>query len=100
VDPSGQASLLLTVADVEHKIPVGNQKWQRSSQFWGDKDAASSVFTNAAWTADNVCTAKVCFVETPFVQTLRFEFDDQRVQLHSEANVSFGPTKKPTITGK
>jgi hypothetical protein len=44
-------------------------------------------------------TSRICFVETPFVTTVRLSFDGDQVRLVSEANVGFGPTKLPEIVG-
>ena len=53
-----------------------------------------------AWTADDTFTARVCFVETPFVVTVRLKLTADEVRLESESNVGFGPTKEAALVGK
>lgn len=53
-----------------------------------------------AWSSDNTCVFKVCAVETPFQATYQLRFEGDQVSVESEANVGFGPTKRPAVTGK
>jgi len=58
------------------------------------------VAASGAWTTNDTFTAKLCFYETPFIVTIRLKFSDRELQCNSEANVGFGPTKEPQLTGK
>jgi len=53
-----------------------------------------------AWAADDTLTVKVCGYETPFNVTYKLRFDGAQLTLDQEANVAFGPTKRPTLIGK
>ncbi|APW61863.1 serine hydrolase domain-containing protein [Paludisphaera borealis] len=64
----------------------------------GPAEHAAAV--SAAWSADDVYTAKIAFVETPFLVTLQLKFDGDQVHLTTESNVGFGPTKRPELVGK
>jgi hypothetical protein len=63
---------------------------------WPEQPVAAS----GAWTADDTFTAKLCFYETPQIVTLRLKFAGPQLQYDCEANVSFGPTKDPPLTGR
>jgi hypothetical protein len=45
-------------------------------------------------------TLRICFVETPFVSTVRLTMMDDEVRMVSEANVGFGAVKQPELIGK
>lgn len=53
-----------------------------------------------AWSPDNTCMIKLCAYETPFHTTLTLKFPGDQVTLDSEANVAFGPTKRPKLVGR
>lgn len=53
-----------------------------------------------AWTADDTFTAKLCFYETPYILTIRLKFSGSQLEYNAEANVSFGPTREPQLTGR
>jgi hypothetical protein len=43
---------------------------------------------------------KLCAYETPYHTTLTLKFAGDKITLDSEANVAFGPTKRPQLTGQ
>ena len=53
-----------------------------------------------AWPADDTCVIKLCAYETPFQTTFTLKFEGDQVTLNSEANVAFGPTKRPQLVGR
>ncbi len=55
---------------------------------------------SGAWTGDDTFTARLCFYETPFILTIRLKFSGRELQCNAEANVGFGPTKEPQLTGR
>jgi hypothetical protein len=84
-------------------IPCGYQEWKKSraplmvgklAQFSDEPTAASF-----AWPKEDTCVIKFCAYETPFQTTLSLKFDGDQMTLNSEANVAFGPTKRPQLTG-
>jgi hypothetical protein len=58
------------------------------------------VAASGAWTANDTFTAKLCLYETPYIVTIRLKFSGEELQCNSEANVGFGPTKEPPLTGR
>lgn len=97
------ATLVWQVKGVEYEIPCGRSLWLRS---WLPQQAPlganprEPVATSAGWTADDTYTVKLAFYETPHMLTLRLKFDDDRLHLDAEANVAFGPTKRPPLVGR
>ena len=54
----------------------------------------------AAGSDGEAAVVRICFVETPFVATLRLVPDGDELKLGGGMNVGFGPTKLPEIVGK
>jgi CubicO group peptidase (beta-lactamase class C family) len=95
----GAATLVARIGGAERRIACGLGRWQKGRAGWGrlpEQPAAAS----GVWTADDTFTAKVCFVETPFVVTIRLKFSGTDVRCDSEANVGFGATREPQLVGK
>ena len=85
-------------------IPCGYQEWKkgraplmggRLAQF-PDEPMAGTF----AWPSDDTCIIKFCAYETPYHLTLKLNFDGDQLTLDSEANVAFGPTKRPQLIGR
>jgi CubicO group peptidase (beta-lactamase class C family) len=96
---TGNVGLATRVNGVERAIAMGRGEWLKGKAAWGrlpEQPAAAA----GAWTADDTFTAKICFVETPFVVTLRLKFSGDEVRVESEMNVGFGPTKDAALVGK
>jgi hypothetical protein len=43
---------------------------------------------------------KLCFYETPFIQTVSCKFAADQVTVSRKMNVGFGPTERPTLVGR
>jgi CubicO group peptidase (beta-lactamase class C family) len=95
----GPVTLIARCDGVERHITCGRGSWQKGRIAWGQLPE-QPVAASGAWTANDTFTAKLCFYETPFIVTIRLKFAGQELQCDSEANVSFGPTKEPQLTGK
>jgi hypothetical protein len=102
LEPGGPGAAPVTLivrdGDREQRIPCGSGAWSTCRLALGslpERPAAAS----GAWTDESTFTARVCFYETPFTQTIRLHFVDDRLDLESESNVSFGPTRQPRRTG-
>jgi hypothetical protein len=85
-------------------LPAGHRQWRqgrvafpagRLAQF-PDEPVASTF----GWTAADTLEVKVAAYETPFALRYRLKFTGDEVTLDSEANVSFGPTQRPTLVGR
>jgi len=88
----------------EVTIPCGYQEWKKTrapllggrlAQF-PDEPTAGTF----AWSDDDTCLIKLCAYETPFQTTFTLKFEGDQVTLNSEANVAFGPTKRPQLVGR
>jgi hypothetical protein len=88
----------------EITIPCGYREWKKSrapllggrlAQF-PDEPTAGTF----AWSANDTCVIKLCAYETPFQTTFTLKFDGDQMTLDSEANVSFGPMKRPQLIGR
>jgi CubicO group peptidase (beta-lactamase class C family) len=86
------------------KVPCGYREWKRGrSPLLGGRLAQfpdEPVAGTFAWSADDACVVKFCGYETPFHTTLQLKFDGDQVTVDAEANVAFGPTKRPQLVGK
>jgi CubicO group peptidase (beta-lactamase class C family) len=95
----GDVTLVARCDGTEQRIAFGRGHWRKGNLAWGalsQQPAAAS----SAWTADDTYTGKLCFYETPFIITIRLKFAGKELQYDCEANVGFGPTKEPQLTGK
>jgi len=98
------ATLELRFEGHEMVLPAGHRQWVRGrasllagrlAQF-PDEPVAGSF----GWTSHDTVEVKVCACETPFVVTFRLKFQGDELRLDQEANVAFGPTRQPTLTGR
>ncbi len=83
----------------EQHIVFGRGDWRKQRMAWGILPEQPMAATGA-WTADGTFTGKLCFYETPYVYTIRLTFAGQELQYNAEANVAFGPTQQPQLTGR
>jgi hypothetical protein len=84
-------------------VPCGYREWKKGrAPFSGrlaqfpDEPTAGTF----AWSADGACVLKLCAYETPYHTTLTLRFEGDQVTVDSEANVAFGPTKRPQLIGR
>jgi hypothetical protein len=98
VDAGADGDTVVYVVDgQEHRIPSGRGSWKMGDVAWAGMPARPAAV--AGGFEGETFTSRICFVETPFVTTVRLSFDGDQVRLVSEANVGFGPTKLPEIVG-
>jgi hypothetical protein len=99
-DSSADATtLVVKFSGGEARIPCGRQAWIKSRALWGS-EKPQAVAASGGWTAADTFSARICFYETPFVQTVTMKFSGDEVRCNGEANVGFGPTKEPELVGK
>lgn len=101
VAPAGTGDaerLELTVAGDRRTILCGRDAWLGGTAIWtgGEPQPAAAA---GGWDGDSF-TARICFVETPYVGTLRLAFQGDAVTLTGGMNVGFGPTKLPSLEGR
>ncbi|WP_165249309.1 serine hydrolase domain-containing protein [Paludisphaera soli] len=95
----GATTLVLRAGGAEHRIPCGRGAWAKSRAAIGGFPE-QPVAASAAWTADDVLTAQVVLVQTPFRLTYRIQFDGDKATVAPEMNVGFGATKAPALVGE
>jgi len=98
-DGKDDVTLVTRIDGVERKVACGLGAWRKGRVAWGRLPEQSAA-AGGAWTADDTFTARLCFVETPFVVTVRLKFTGDEVRLESESNVGFGATKEAALVGK
>jgi len=97
----------LTVKDArgERRLPCGTAVWLpgRAPLALGGflpSSTETRTATKGVWTAPDTFVMTVCYVETPYVETLTWKFEGDRVTLRRALNVSFGPTERAPLTGR
>ncbi len=92
-------TLVLRFAGEERKIPCGRGEWKKSRAALGPFPE-QSVAASGGWKGDDTYAARLCLTESPFILKFNAKFLGDEVQLDSEMNVGFGPTKTPRLVGK
>ena len=90
----------------ERRFECGSGAWVKASG--SDTDGTNTfsgqpggkVAASGAWTDADTFEARLCFYETPFIQTVTWNFDGDKVTVSRKTNVGFGPTERPTLTGR
>lgn len=96
--PEGE-TLVVRTAGEERRLPCGRGEWKKGRlalAMFPEQPAA----TSGGWDGDATYTARVCFTETPFILKLSLKFVGDELQLETESNVGFGPTRQPKLVGK
>ena len=93
------ASMTLHIDGVDQTFACGTAYWTPGRASFGPI-TEGRVAASGGWTDGDTFAAKVAFVETPFILTLKLNYDGDQVTLDTETNVGFGATKQPTLTGK
>ena len=93
-----ETTIVAKFGGVEKRITLGRGAWRKGLLAYGSLPE-QPVAASGAWTGDDTFTAKICFVETPFIHTMRLKFSEQKLLFDSESNVAFGPTKQPQLVG-
>lgn len=103
-DGGKNLTLLLRLDGKEISLPAGFRQWNKGrAAFPGGRLAQfpdEPIAGTYAWPSDNTLALKICAYQTPFNLTYRLKFEGDQVTLDAEANVSFGPTKQPTLVGR
>jgi hypothetical protein len=104
---SPSPAVLVRTAAGETRTAIGMGSWVRSRTGFANGierlltvPAELEVAASGAWTTDSVFTLKIVAPQTPYYSTLSFRFENERLLLDGEYNVSFGPTKLQPLIGK
>ena len=99
IEPGTDGDTVVFVADGrEHRIPCGRGTWQARDVAWAGMPARPAAVAGG-WD-QNTFTLRICFVETPFVTTVRLRADGDDLRMATENNVGFGPVKQPEMVGR
>ena len=99
-----ETTLLMRSRGREYRVPCGRGDWRSEGTLPIGPvrhltEPAYRVAATGAWTDDDTFTAKVCYRDTPFCNTLGLRFAGDALVLDQEMNVNFGPTRRPTLVG-
>jgi CubicO group peptidase (beta-lactamase class C family) len=83
----------------EHRLGCSSREWVRGN-LPIPESPSTKVAARGAWTDADTYTMKLCFYETPFVQTVTWKFSGDQVTVTRKMNVGFGPTDRPALTGR
>jgi len=84
---------------VERRIVCGHNAWHKQRAALG-QFPEQPVAASGAWTETDTFAAKLCLYETPYTVTVRLKFTGRELQYNAQANVAFGPTRQPQLTGQ
>lgn len=82
----------------QYAIPLGYGEWRTGATLYC-APTEQQVAGCGAWTADDIYTLKIQFVERPFSITATCRFVDDELHYQSHMNVNFGPTEGPALVG-
>jgi len=103
-DPVGILTLTARLDGKDMIIPCGFKEWKKGrAPLMGGRLAQfpdEPVAGTFAWPLEDTCVIKFCGYETPFHTTLTLKFEGSQLTLDTEANVGFGGTKRPQLTGR
>jgi hypothetical protein len=99
-EANGNGLVLVTQSTgIESRISCGYGAWKKGrAPFAGSLDEPGAA--SGAWLTDDTYVVKLFATETPHGVTMKFRFDGDRVFHDAEANVAFGPTKRPQLVGQ
>ena len=99
IEPGADGDAVVFMADgTEQRIECGRGTWRTCDVAWGGMPARPAAVAGG-WEGETF-TLRICFVETPFVSTVRLTMMDGDVRMAAENNVGFGPVKQSELVGK
>jgi CubicO group peptidase (beta-lactamase class C family) len=96
----GKARFRIEDGKGAHRFECGTERWGSGTAPLNRDQPGARVAARGGWTGDNEYTATIVFVETPFIQRAAFRFEEDRLSLKRQQNVSFGPTDLPELSGQ
>jgi CubicO group peptidase (beta-lactamase class C family) len=94
------AAVVLRRDGKQQRLNIGSDEWVSGKAPLGDR-AAAPIAARGAWESADTYTAKVCYVDTPYVQTQTWKFEGDRVTVTRKMNVGFGgATDSPKLVGR
>jgi CubicO group peptidase (beta-lactamase class C family) len=100
----GKCAATITDEKGERRLVAGSSDWVKGtaprSAGLATEPTQEKVAARGAWADENTYATKVCFYETPYIETVEYKFDGDQVTVSSKMNVNFGPTQKAPIVGR
>lgn len=94
----GAVTLATRIDGVERRIACGRGDWRSGRMAWG-RLPEQPVAASGGWGPDGAFEGKLCFVETPFVVTVRLSFSGETVRCEPATNVGFGRRREAPLIG-
>ena len=100
-----RATLKLQLEKGEHSVVCGKDSWVKGVAPLGGRlplgdSSDNKVAARGAWAEEDTYTAKLCFYETPYIQTVTCKFADDRMMFETKMNVGFGPPQSTALVGR
>lgn len=95
----GRSRMTLRDERGEQTVECGHASWVRGMASLDNRPPAK-VAARGAWTDDATYTMKLCYYETPFIETVTCQFATEQVTIRRKLNVGFGPTERPALVGR
>lgn len=93
-------TLVLKMDGDEQRVAIGNGEWKKGRMTY-DAVGEQPVAASGGWTAADTFTIRLCFYETPYIDTLTLtEQEDGQLSFKSQFNVGFGPATVGPFLGK
>ena len=92
-------TLTLRIDGTDQPIACGQGAWVKGRASFGPL-AEGPISASGGWIDGDTFTARMAFVETPFLLSLKLKFNGDEVTLDAQSNVGFGATSQPSLTGK
>jgi hypothetical protein len=94
------ATLTIRDQQTEQRVVCGRGDWRSSTTTLYYGEPASVTSAVGVWQDDTTYVITLCYVETPFVATIRCHFDGDQIQYSDNVNYSFGPTERAEVSGQ
>jgi CubicO group peptidase (beta-lactamase class C family) len=91
-------SLEVRRASGKRVLRVGYGQWLGGVSYL-DGSGPRKAYASGAWTAPQVFSMKLALVEAPFVWTIAFRFQGDKLRVEVRPNVNMGPTEFTPIEG-
>jgi hypothetical protein len=97
-------NLVLEQDGMTQRVAAGFADWRKSQGLIPGsaltRSSEEPLAGRYAWLDDKTAVIKVCAYETPFHLMWKLTFDGDELTVQPEMNVAFGPTTRPTLTGR
>lgn len=99
LDFDGQgAALTVVMQQSEQQFACGRNDWRASSTSYLYPDnPPSNVLATGIWQDETTFVITLCYVETPFVVTIRCQFAGDQLHFSDRVNHSFGPPERADL---